>query len=85
MTEKVKVTHPAIQRIVDNERLTRGIKIQKLMELYRKEKDTQGLAMDGEPLELTDHNARLRYIQLALEAYGIDILRIEEGMLVSKK
>ena len=85
MTEKVKVTHPAIQRIVDNKRLTRGGKIQKLKELYRKEKDAQGLAMDGEPLELTDHNARLRYIQLALEAYGIDIVGIEEEMSVSKK
>ena len=83
MIEKIVVTHPDIQKILDANALTRGSKIKQLIELYRKEKVAQSDASNFEVFDPEKQNARLKYIQLALKTFGIDILRIEENMTVS--
>ncbi len=73
-----EITYPAIQNILEDKSLNKDQKVEKLTKMFTDERAAQRAATESNMIDDDGLNARLRNIQLALEALDAEVLDDED-------
>jgi hypothetical protein len=73
-----EITYPDIRKILDDSSITNDAKAEKLKVLLSDQRQLQRAASESNMNSEDGENARLRHIELALEALGVDTVSPED-------
>ncbi len=73
-----EITYPEIREILDDSDISNEQKVEKLKLLLSDERQLQRAASESNMNSADGKNARLRHLELALEALGVDIASPED-------
>jgi len=75
---KEEITYPEIREILDDSSMSKNAKVDKLKVLLSDERQLQRAASESNMNAEDGGNARLRHLELALEALGVDTVSPED-------